>query len=1100
MSDSMKPLPFSVLLHWIVNEYSQRKSIFGIDSTLFYTPAPNHRYAVPDLYGQAVATPIGPAAGPHTQLAQNILAAWLTGARFIELKTVQIMDELEIPRPCIDMQDEGYNVEWSQELKLDQSAAEYIKAWALIPILARLLGWDEGGTRTVFNMSVGYNLEGIQSAPMTRFMDRMENASGELAQIHSTLQKYFPEFADVSIPDRLSNNVTLSTMHGCPPDEIERIASFLLEERGLHTTIKLNPTLLGKEQVLDILNRQLEFKEISISDATFEHDLSYDRAIKMIHSLHGIANKQKLRFGIKLSNTLPNINQRKVLPGNEMYMSGRALYPITMNLFKRLLPDLPKGLHVSYSAGADALNITNILSTGVMPVTVASDLLKPGGYSRFSQYLETLDSDMEKLGAEDLTRLAQNSTDNLEIVAAEALVNPRYKKNYLPFGLPKDHAGLGFFDCIQAPCEDSCAVHQDVPDYAWLVARGEFDRALQVILSRNPLPGITGYVCTEMCRTTCTQNNYEEPVAIRSLKRMAVENGHITLPRNPKIDRKVAIIGSGPAGLSAACFLALNGIQTILFEAKDQTGGMLRMIPSFRLPDAIIEEDIKRITDMGVEIKLNHPISKTPEELLNEGFDAVYVGAGFQKDSPLEIPGVEGPGVYPALNLLESVRNHESVNLGRKVVVIGGGDTAMDAVRVAGRITGLPATILYRRTRHEMPASPEEVAGALAEGAVLEELISPLRVIRNSDGKVTGLECQHNRLGEPDASGRCRPVPIEGSEFTLAVDSIIVAIGQLPSLSFLKGSSITLCKNGSILVEEKSGNAGVPHVYAGGDVVEGPDSIIAAVADGRCAAESICAELGIQFQTLQTEIHTLSPAELLEVRQTRARRLLKQRTQEIPPAQRTGFDLIDHTLSPEEARLEGLRCLQCSQQCDKCVEVCPNRANQTYTITPVDVMLPRFVCWNNFLQPVGKERFSVSQIPQIIHIDDLCNGCGNCDTFCMHQGKPYLEKPRLFLQESDFLQEENNAFLISAAEEGWLLRRRENGRENRMTLTGDIARFEDNNLKLTMDTIFFKVSDLQLNTPFAGEYSLLPAAEMAVILKGLLNSMPFLPTFQKEKG
>ncbi|MFX1412002.1 MAG: putative selenate reductase subunit YgfK, partial [Promethearchaeota archaeon] len=396
MSDTMKVQPFDVLLRWILKELEQNQSIFGIPRLLFYTPREGNPYEL-DLYGHRLATPIGPAAGPHTQLAQNIVCAWLCGGRFIELKTVQIMDELEIPRPCIDMEDEGYNVEWSQELKLEQSASEYVKAWVLIHILRRVLGFEDAPFGTVFNMSVGYNLEGIQHPRMTRFMDRLEDASEEVSAIQATLRDRFPQFADIEIPARLTNNVTLSTMHGCPPDEIERIARYLLEERGLHTTVKLNPTLLGKEAVMRILHDDpstslragLGFTDIHIPDRVFEHDLQYDRAVELITTLKEVATARGLVFGVKLSNTLAMANHKGVLPGDEVYMSGRALYPITMNLFHKLAREFDGDINVSYSAGADALNVTATLAAGARPVTAVSDLLKPGGYSRLLQWLET---------------------------------------------------------------------------------------------------------------------------------------------------------------------------------------------------------------------------------------------------------------------------------------------------------------------------------------------------------------------------------------------------------------------------------------------------------------------------------------------------------------------------------------------------------------------------------------------------------------------------------------------------------------------------------------------------------------------------------------
>jgi putative selenate reductase len=558
MSDHMRPLPFDVLLDWILTEYRANRSIFGIPESQFFLPQCDPACTT-RLYGSDLATPIGPAAGPHTQLAQNILSAWLCGGRFIELKTVQVMDELEIPRPCIDMADEGYNVEWSQELRLAESASEYTKAWSLVHVLRHLLGLASR-TRfgTIFNMSVGYNLEGILAEPMQGFMARLADASEEMAEIREALAR-FPEFARIEIPDRITNSVTLSTMHGCPPDEIERIARYLLEQRKLHTTVKLNPTLLGKERVLSILRDRLGYADIEIPDAVFEQDLGYERAVALIQSLQSTADEHGLTFAVKLSNTLAMANHRGVLQGDEMYMSGRALFPVTVALFQRLIAEFDGVLNVSYSAGADALNVSDLLACGALPVTVASDLLKPGGYARLGQYVEAICAAMAEQTAPDLATLAAKPTERLSQMAADALSCQRYAKAYCPHGLPKTSTPLEAFDCIEAPCVAQCAVHQDVSEYAWWIANGDDDRALATILSRNPLPGVTGYVCTHLCQTKCTRNNYDEPVAIRNLKRFAAERGTIDLAASEKTGHRVAVVGARPPGRAPPHILAPSG-------------------------------------------------------------------------------------------------------------------------------------------------------------------------------------------------------------------------------------------------------------------------------------------------------------------------------------------------------------------------------------------------------------------------------------------------------------------------------------------------------------------------------------------------------------
>ena len=1100
MSDTMNVQPFEVLLNWILKEYESSQAIFGIHRSLFYVPKKDSPYAIEHLFGHYLATPIGPGAGPHTQLAQNILCAWLSGGRFIELKTVQIMDELEIPRPCIDMEDEGYNVEWSQELKLDQSASEYVKAWALIHVLRRLLGFEALPFGTIFNMSVGYNLEGVQSLSMTRFMDKLEDASEEIAEIQAALREKFPQFSDIEIPSRITNNVTVSTMHGCPPDEIERIARYLLEQRGLHTAIKLNPTLLGKEVVMRILHDHLSFREIRIPDRVFEHDLQYNRAVTLIRTLKEVAAGRGLTFGIKLSNTLPMANHKGILPGDEMYMSGRALYPITINLFHKLSqefggdPSASSGqaLNVSFSAGADAFNLTHILAAGAWPVTTVTDLLKPGGYSRLLQYLENLDRDMHDLGVTSLEELARDKLANLERAAVRALEGPRYKKGYHPHGLPKVESKLGLFDCIAAPCVEKCAVHQDVPEYAWLVGQKRYDEALEVILSCNPLPGVTGYICTHLCQTRCTRNNYDQPVAIRALKRFAAEKG--TLSQIPNIqypisNAKVAVIGSGPSGLAAAYFLALNGVETIIYEAQDRPGGVLAIAPTFRLPEAVVQEDIARITNLGVKIELSHPITSPPEELLADGFDAVYIASGAGKDARLSIEGEGGEGVYHGLDLLDRVRRGERVELGSRVLVIGGGNSAMDAARTARRLTSGTVTIVYRRTRSEMPADEEEIEDTLVEGVILEELASPTRIILQ-EGRVAALECVRNELGEPGPDGRRRPIPVVGSEFQIEADSIVIAIGQVLEV----GDWVVE----ALAVDPLTLATSVPGVFAGGDAVRGPATIVEACADGRRAAEAICQQLGLPFERPSVHLPVLSEEEIAQVKRARTRKAAQHEGAMLPPDQRGGFDLVEATLTEEAALSEAARCLQCSILCDKCVEVCPNRANYAFLVEPVSLTLPTVSCRQGRLAVTGGEVFQVEQARQIIHVDDFCNECGNCETFCVHDGKPYLDKPRLFLREGDFELEEDNAFYVERGTKGWTIRRREGGKEARLSVEngGHEALFENDLLKIAISLTDFQIRAMEMKKDFQGEFSLAGAAEMYVILQGLSTSLSFLP-FEK---
>jgi putative selenate reductase len=294
------------LLTILLKQYEHDKSIFGISEKLFFNPLQNAELQL-RRFGKLLESPVGVAAGPQTQLAQNIVVSWLTGARFIELKTVQTLDELDVSKPCIDMQDEGYNCEWSQELKIRQSFDQYLDAWIIIHILRDRFGWNrQRKSGEIFNMSVGYDLEGIMKENVQWFFERMSDASQELREKTESIRSIYPQVVHLDIDPCISDNITLSTMHGCPADEIETIGAYLIEEKKLHTAIKLNPTLLGKEKLHEILKNS--GFNTRVPDIAFEHDLKYNDALKIIRNLQEKADRNNLQFSIKLTNTLRNNN------------------------------------------------------------------------------------------------------------------------------------------------------------------------------------------------------------------------------------------------------------------------------------------------------------------------------------------------------------------------------------------------------------------------------------------------------------------------------------------------------------------------------------------------------------------------------------------------------------------------------------------------------------------------------------------------------------------------------------------------------------------------------------------------------------------------
>jgi putative selenate reductase len=411
----------------------------------------------------------------------------------------------------------------------------------------------------------------------------------------------------------------------------------------------------------------------------------------------------------------------------------------------------------------------------------------------------------------------------------------------------------------------------------------------------------------------------------------------------------------------------------------------------------------------------------------------------------------------------------------------------MDAARVARRLSGGEVTVAYRRTRAEMPASEEELLGALEEGVELRELVSPVRVLREGD-RLVGLELVRNELGEPGPDGRRRPVPILGSEFTLPADAVIVAIGQQADLTFLSEAKFSISREGNLSVEPETGRI-ASQIYAGGDVTPGPHTIIAACGDGLRAACAICQELGVPFREPEVPRPDLFQEDVVWIKRMRARKEPKWRPPVLPPKLRRGFEVIEETYGEEKARAEASRCLRCSALCDKCVEVCPNRANVVYFVPEVDWRVPVLRVQGAELVVEALEPFRVTQSRQILHIDDLCNECGNCATFCVHQGKPYLEKPRLFLSEAGYHAEFDNAFRVL----GNAIYRRVAGKELRLEWDYGGWLYEDEKVRIRL-TSEFAIRDWELRQPFSGELSLRPAAEMAIIWEGAIRTLPFLGT------
>jgi putative selenate reductase len=400
----LHPIPFSDLVRRMRAEVEAVDSIFDLPVRKWYIP--DSRVDVSAVhFSRRAGTPVGPAAGPHTQLAQNIVLAWLAGGRIMELKTVQVQDRLTIPRPCIHIPNIGYNVEWSQELRVEDSLLEYAKAAYLIEILKATRGFGrfptDHGLETVFDMSVGYDLEGVRSSKVVRFVRGMQHPGRIFDDLRAQLEGDLGEFRDTELPSAISGCVTLSTFHGCPAGQIESITRFLLEELDLHVILKLNPTLLGFEEVTDLLVGRMGYESLTLRPEAFDVDLQYRDGLEIFRSLRDPARARGTVVGAKFTNTLVVQNDPGIFPTQEdpyMYVSGPPLHVIAMTLMQRFRDDLGFEIPVSFSAGIDARNVSSAVACGMVPVTTCTDLLRQGGFGRLPGYLRALGREMDQLG------------------------------------------------------------------------------------------------------------------------------------------------------------------------------------------------------------------------------------------------------------------------------------------------------------------------------------------------------------------------------------------------------------------------------------------------------------------------------------------------------------------------------------------------------------------------------------------------------------------------------------------------------------------------------------------------------------------------------
>lgn len=964
MSDRMIPIPFDQLMNWIFTEKKSKGTVFGIRRPYISSKKQDLK-----LFGERMETPFGPAAGPNSQLAQNIVASYYAGSRFFELKTVQKLDGEDLPvnKPCILAEDECYNCEWSTELYVPQAFDEYVKAWWACKIMALEFGLgDPDGF--MFNMSVGYDLEGIKTKKIDDFIEGLKEAKDTpiWKECKAYALAHVADYEHVTAEDiekfssKVCTSITLSTLHGCPPQEIERIATYLITEKKLNTFIKCNPTLLGYEYARKTMD-EMGYDYVQFGDFHFRDDLQYSDAVPMLQRLLALATEKGLAFGVKLTNTFPVDVKRNELPSEEMYMSGRSLYALTLSVAKKLSHDFDGKLRISYSGGAEFFNIDKIFKLGIWPITMATTVLKPGGYNRMVQIAELIES------KNDFGPFTGVDVAGLDKLLEEAKEDPHHVKAIKPAPSRKIAKKVPLTDCFFAPCEEGCPINQDITTYMKLEADGKHLEAMKVIGYKNPLPFITGTICAHRCMGRCTRNFYEEPVQIRSMKLAAAEAGYASYLDYVKAEaqkiaasgKKAAVIGGGPAGLACAFFLARAGVDTTIFEKRETLGGIVRnVIPSFRISNDAIAKDVELAKAMGVKIETGKAI-KSLDEL--KGFDAVVLAIGAEKQGNVRL---ESGSAMNAIEFLEKFKSDAaSLNLGKNIVVIGGGNTAMDTARAAKKLAGVEHSYLvYRRDRRNMPADEDELKLALLDGVEFKELLAPIKL---ENGK---LVCEKQALGEYDASGR-RGIVATGEFVEVTADTVIAAVGEKVDGEFYKSLGLAVDEKGKAVVDAATAESSVKGVYVVGDAQRGPATVVEGIRDARLAADAIIASTS--FKAADSKLMS-EASELID--QTLASKSIDELTAK------------KGTLAAA-TDCDAKRCLGCNTVCENCVDVCPNRAN-------VAIKVPG------------------SKLEQVVHVDRMCNECGNCLVFCPYSSSPYKEKFTVFMDMENFENSTNEGFVL----------------------------------------------------------------------------------------
>ncbi len=873
MAEILRPLSFEKLMGMMLEEYRAEGSIFGVKD--FYKAG---RARLP-IFGMRIENPVGPGAGPVTQTAQGIIAAYLAGARFFELKTVAAETEAS-SKPSTSIGDRTFSSEHPAELPLAESFGEYVKAWYAIKLISTAfeLGVPEG---FVFNMSVSGNLSDLQSEKLNSFIEGLKSAeyTNVWRECENWARAHMDELDGIDgtylsdISPRVSASVVYAPKEGMTAAEIEEAAAYLIEEKRLHTFVRLSPDLLGYYSIRGILDIN-GYEDIEISKERMDSGAAYEDLKPVFNRLQSKADAKRLEFGVKVSDGLI-VEKAKDMPVAGGRLTGRALFPIAFSLAEKIANDFGGGLRICFAGGADYFTAAKLFNAGIWPITVVSDMIRPGGLARFKQMAE----DVSKC---DYAQFSGILTSDLPDIEKEVYSGGRYKNK--DTAAPKKAAGpIPHINCTKAQCRAVCPIGADIPLITRLIKNGKSLDALRVITQRNPMPFTVETLCSHPCTEGCARRFYEGALNIREENYKAAKNACFDLLDETELKSgagtKIAVIGCGVAGLSCACFLAKQGAKVTIFDKEYRPGGLItKCAPKFRIADSDIEWDATLIQALGIEMELGVEVTSL-NELREQGFEKIVLAIGAGKERHLKFAFGK---TTPALDFLADFKKNpeelEETVMGN-IVVIGGGHTAVAAARCAKKLASVDrVTLVYERPAREMTANMDEINALKKEGIFVSDNLIPTG-IRGGQ-----LYCHVAKLGEPDEKTGIRPVVDTGAKDKIPADIAINACGEeVDDTLFEEIDSATY------LV----GNAAFNRT---GDIAE-------VVAD----AQRLCKKIANAHYDKYVPDNEIEDHSFLEKR--------------------------GKLCADCKKCAEGDRCLECDSVCNFCAEVCPNRANRVVKLS-----------------------------------------------------------------------------------------------------------------------------------------------------------------------